>query len=153
MEDGYDVPRETNRRIETADGERVFLFRYDNPQVPNRNPNSEVSHEDLVGKWFTDSPESLKTYIRMRPPGGSIAVAEVPKDKLEELKAINHPDAKDMDIEPIDNYIVPDELLEGARTVPLTVPSENPKKFPFKEWRAIGSFVDDIVDQLKQSND
>ena len=62
MENEQDSPRKVRRRIETADGQKVFLFRYDNPEVPNRNPNSEVSRDELVGGWFTDSPESLKSW-------------------------------------------------------------------------------------------
>lgn len=91
METGVDGPKDTSARIETADGNHVLLFRYDNPEAPNRNPNSEVSQEDLVGRWFTDLPESLVARILMRPPGGSIVVAEVPKDRLEEMRAQNHP--------------------------------------------------------------
>jgi len=152
MESGYDTPQENKERIESIDGNRVFLFRYDLPQAPNINPNSEVSRDELVGSWFTDSTKSLKTYIKTRPPGGSIVVVEVPKDKLEKLKAINHPVAKDMDIEPLDNYIVPDELLVGAKTMPLTVPSKSPNKFLLKDWASVDSFVDGIVRQLKETN-
>jgi len=150
MEVGQDNPREADKRVETADGKRVYLFRYDNPKAPNRNPNSVVSREELIGRWFTDTPESLKSKIFKRPPGGSILIIEVTKDILEELRAVNHPTAKDMDIE-YDNFIVPDEFQSNTKTVPLTVPSENPRKFLFKDWRAVGAFVDIVVSELKEN--
>lgn len=55
----------------------------------------------------------------MRPPGGSIVVAKVPRERLEEFRATNHPVAKNMDIE-VDNFIVPDELLVNAKRIPLS---------------------------------
>lgn len=147
MEGGLDSSK-TARRIETADGKRVFLFRYDNPQVPNRNPNSQTSQDELVGKWFTDSPVSLASYIKDRPPGGNIIIVEVPKEKLEELRAINHPVAKDMDIEP-DNFIIPDELLSAAKRIPLEVNSKGSKNFRVNDWKTIDEAVGRIVKQVK----
>lgn len=142
-------PEDISDRIETANGQNIFLFRYDNPQVPNRHPNSMVSQDELIGKWFTDSPQSLTARILMRPPGGVIVIAKVPKARLEQLRATNHPIAKDMDIEP-DNFILPDELISRAQTIPLIIVHENPKKFLFKEVNAIRSFVDTLINQLKQ---
>lgn len=145
MEGGLDSPSPTT---ETTGRGSVFLFRYDNPQVPNRNPNSDTSKDNLIGRWFTDSPKSLKDYIKGRPPGGTIVTVEVPKDKLEELKATNHPTAKEMDIEE-DNYILPDELLSKAKRTPLAVPSRSPKNFSTGEWKAIDAAVDRVVEQLQ----
>lgn len=151
MEAGIDSAKDVSGRIETADGTRFLLFRYDNPGAPNRNPNSMVSKDGLVGRWFTDSPETLATRILMRPPGGSIVVAEVPKDRLEQLRASNHPIAKEMDFEPLDNFILPDEMMEEVQTFPVTVPHENPRKFLFKEVGNIRNFVDTLIKQLKQA--
>lgn len=136
-------------RIETADGTHVYLFRYDNPSAQNRNPNSEVSSDELVGRWFTDLPESLTTRILMRPPGGNIVVVEAPKDRLEELRAANNPIAKGMDIER-DNFIVPDALMAGMQTFSVTVPNKNPRKYMLKDAEAIRSFMDNLVTTLKQ---
>lgn len=147
MEGGLDSSK-TAQRIETADGKRVFLFRYDNPQVPNRNPNSQTSQDELVGKWFTDSPASLASYIKGRPPGGNIVIVDVPKEKLEGLRAANHPVAKDMDIEP-DNFIIPAELLPAAKRIPLEVSSQGLKNFRANDWKAIDEAVGKIVEQIK----
>jgi hypothetical protein len=148
------LTRETSKslgpRVETPDGKRVFLFRYENPQAPRES--SGDSRDQLVGSWFTDSPKNLKTYIKARPPGGNIVVVEVGKDRLEELKAVNHPSAGDMDIEPLDNYIIPQELLEGASTIPFPVATEKPK-FQFGDWDAVNSAVDEIVDKLLSSDE
>ncbi len=136
-------------RIQTLDGQRVFLFRYENPQSENKNPNSSVSKDELVGNWFTDSPKSLKIYIKRRQPGGSIRVLELPKDQLEKFKAINHPVAKDMDMEPIDNFIIPDELLPDSRSIPLEVQTKVPQKFLMGEWKNINEAVDDLTSGLQ----
>ena len=105
----------------------------------------------MVGRWFTDSPESLTVRILQRPSGGTIIVVRVPKERLEELRAVNHPVAKDMDIEP-DNFILPDELISGAQTVPVTVFHQNPNKYLFKEVRAIRVFVDTLIEKFKHSS-
>jgi hypothetical protein len=142
-----ETSKELGPRNETSDGKRIFLFRYENPQTPRES--SGDSRDEFVGSWFTDSPKSLKTYIKARPPGGSIVVVEVEKDRLEALKAANHPVAKNMDIEPLDNYIIPPELLEGARTIPFPVATEKPK-FQFKDWDTVNNGVDEIIDELQK---
>jgi len=150
MPQGIDNPTENSQaisqRIETANGRKVLLFRYENPQAPRESSGDAL--DELVGTWFTDSPKSLKTYIKARPPGGNIVVIEVDKDRLEALKAANHPTARDMDIEPIDNYIIPQELLEGAKTMPFSVAAGTPK-FLFKDWDAVNSAVDEIIDKVQ----
>lgn len=150
MEVDIDSTKDVSGRIETADGIHVLLFRYDNPAGPNRNPNSMVSKDELVGGWFTDSPDSLVARILMHPAGGSIVVVEVSKDRLEELRASNHTIARDMDIEN-DNFILPNELMMGARKFSVTVPHENPSKYLFKEVDTLRNFMDNLVVQLKQS--
>ena len=117
--------------------------------MSNKYFDSLVSKPTLVGRWFTDSPKALGTYIRARGPGGNVLAVEIPKDKLVELQAANHPEANNMDIEG-DNYIIPDELLPNARIFPLEVASENPDKFLFKHFTPIRSFVDGIVKQLQE---
>lgn len=133
--------------LETADGKSIYLFRYDNSDAPNRNSNSEVSHEDLLGTWFTDSLNSLETYILMRPPGGVIKIVRVEKNRLEELKAQTHPIAKEMDIGR-GEYILPDELLTTAEVVPLDIQTEGSKKFLFKEREKIEKFIEGLAEDI-----
>lgn len=147
MENGFDSPPPHDA---TA-GSSVLLFRYDNPTVPNGHPNSDTSRDELVGRWFTDSPESLKSYIKMRPPGGSIVIVEIPGERLEGLRATLHPVAKDMDIEP-DNFIIPDELLGNAKRVPLGVTSKSQRNFSrVDEWKSVDNRVDEIVKEIQSS--
>lgn len=149
LQDIAGEPKVSPDRIESQNNQDVFLFRYENPNSENRNPNSSVSQDELVGSWFTDSPSSLRDYIKKKQPGGNIRVLGIAEDKLEALKAINHPVAKSMDIEPIDNYIIPEELQTTARTFPLEVATQNPNKFLFGEWRKIDEAVDNLVTQIK----
>lgn len=151
MDDGFDSPKpQEGSRIETADGQKVFLFRYENPSSVNNAPNSAVSQEAIVGGWFTDSIINLKDYIKKKKPGGNIKVVEIPKDKLDELKAVNHPIAKDMDIEPFDNYIIPEDLQETAQVFPLDITPKNPNKFLFGDWKSVDQSVDNIVSNLQE---
>lgn len=147
------TPKVSPDRVETEDREKVFLFRYENPNSENRNPNSVVSKAQLVGGWYTDSPSSLRDYIKKKHPGGVIKILEIPKDRLEELKAVNHPIAKDMDIEPIDNYIIPEDMQAAGRIVPLEVATQNPNKFLFGDWKNVDEAVDKLVAGLKQPED
>lgn len=134
----------SNKPIETPNGKNIYLFRYDNPSVKNNHPNSQTSKPELVGKWFTDSLMLLKTYIQMRPPGGLINITYVPKDKLEEFRAINHPIAKNMDIE-YSNFILPDKLTKNLKSIPLTIPSVNPNQYLFKDDGKITDFLKNEV--------
>jgi hypothetical protein len=149
MEGGQDSPKPVENRVETADGNKVVLFRYDNPEAQNKNPDSEVSRPSLVGSWFTDSTYSLTTHIRRRAPGGKIIAVIVPKDKLEEMRAKNHPETIGMDIEN-DNFIIPNELRGEELTFPLDVQAANSARFLFKDWEPIASAVDEIVDDVKK---
>jgi hypothetical protein len=147
LEKGQTRPHETSSQIETPDGEGVYLFRYDNPAIPSNNP--DTSQEALVGTWFTDSLKWLRTYILMRPPGGSIIIAQVSKDKLEELRASNHPMAQSMDIE-YDNFILTVDLLQNSKTIPLAVLPSTPKKFMLADSPRIGKAIDEIVAELRK---
>jgi hypothetical protein len=139
---------ELSSPIETPDGEHIFVFRYENPNVKNNHPNSETSRDELVGGWFTHSLNSLRTYILMRQPRGVIRIVQIPKDKLEDLKAANHETAQGMDIEPLDNYIIPDELAEESRTMPLTVQESGNNKFLLSDISKIQNFIDTMYSDL-----
>jgi hypothetical protein len=143
------VPQERQDRVETPDGQSVFVFRYDNPEILNRNPNSPVSQDELVGKWFTDSLSALETYIFMRPSGGNIIVARIPKEKLDTLKAADHPVAKNMDIEPLDNYIIPQDLLTQTQVIPVDVVPGGKGKYIFKDKPKIDEFVRSTILELQ----
>lgn len=134
-------------RVETPDGKRVLLFRYENPQAPRES--SGDSRDEFVGSWFTDSLKNLKTYIKARPPGGNMVIVEVEKDRLETLKAANHPVAQSMDIEPLDNYIIEPDLLRDAQVIPFPVTSRLTNKFAFGEWDAVNNGVDEIVRDIQ----
>ena len=142
-------PKELAQPIETPDRKAIYVFRYDNPNYPNRNPNTSTSKDEIVGKWFTDSLGSLKTYILMRPPGGSIKIAQIPKDRIEELRATNNHTTKDMDIE-YDNFILPEKILSTAQTVPLDVAPSGNNRYLFGDLRKIGEFVDAIIPNLQK---
>lgn len=136
------------QRVESPDGTKVFLFRYENPNAPRQS--SEDARDELVGTWFTDSPKSLKTYIKVRPPGGNVLVLAVNKDQLEGLMAVNHTQAQNMDIEPLDNYIIGPELLKEAQTIAFPVTSRPTNKFAFEDWEKVNKAVDEIVESLVQ---
>lgn len=144
-------PPETQDRVESNDGSYVYLFRYDNPGS-NDGSHSNTTREDLIGKWFTDSPESLKTYILQRKPGGNIVVVPVKKQELENLRASNHETAKETDIE-YDNFIVPDELLSSERKFPLTIEGSGNNKFKLNDIQSIKDFITDIVNNLQAQTD
>lgn len=156
MEDSIEInssgQQETQDRIETPDGNSVYLFRYDNPDVPNPHPNSETSKDELVGKWFTDSTDALRTYILMRPPNGKIVITQVPKSEIEKLRASNHESAREMDIEH-DNFIIPNELLSKTVTIPFTVEGSGDNKYKLNDLEKIGSFIEDAISNLQAQPD
>ena len=148
---GIDNPTNENaylkHRVESPDGTKVFLFRYENPNAPRQS--SGDARDELVGTWFTDSPSSLKTYIKARPPGGNVLILAVDKDKLEGLMAVNHPQAQNMDIEPLDNYIIGPELLKETQTIAFPVTSRPTNKFAFEDWEKVNKAVNEIVENLQ----
>lgn len=134
------TPKSADKRI-LRDG-NVLLFRYENPEV-----SSSTFHPDLVGHWFTDNPDSLKTYILMRPPGGNIIIISVPESKMDELHVANNSTAKEMDAETDnDNYIVPDELLTNARKIKFDVQSSGSNKFKLADAEKINTFIDELLE-------
>lgn len=135
--------------IETSDGRSVYMFRYENPEGPKRNLDATVSKEGLVGRWFTDSAFSFVNYILKRQPGGTILVAAVPKDRKDDLKAANNPEAKEMDMDP-DNYLLPDELVGTAQRFPLSVGSQDQNQFIWNDRHRVRQFVAGLVLELSK---
>jgi hypothetical protein len=128
--------------IESKEKEpKKLLYRYENSKFGYSGGITETSHPEIVGQWFTDNIQSLKDYIHMRQPGGDIVIVEIPVSKLDTFHVSNHPIANSMDVED-DNWIIPKELLDSAKRISLTVPSQNSHKFIFKEWQDIDTFID-----------
>jgi hypothetical protein len=114
---------------ETQKTETTTLFRIENPVHPKpRTPDGVVSHEDLVGQWFTPNldkalsylPKSTQTFGRCAAPvdGAQLVVAHVPEDQLDGLHVSRHPIAASMDVEN-DNYIVPRDGSVPTDVIPL----------------------------------
>ncbi len=91
------------------------LYRVENPNIP-ASPDGVVSHEDLVGKWFTPNLSAALKYMRKsnaksrdtgEPVDGTrLVVAQVPSDELADFHVSRHPVASQMDVES-DNYLIP----------------------------------------------
>ncbi len=110
--------------------EETKLFRVENPEITNRNPESSVSHPALVGQWFSPELNAATQYLRKATQtfghksevvdGAQLVIAKVPELVLPELHVARHPIARSMDVEG-DNYLVP---RDG--TFPLTVVGLDP---------------------------
>lgn len=97
----------------------VRLYRVENPAIA-ASPDSVVSHEDLVGQWFTPNIGTATNYLRKSTQtfgkdahpeeGAQLVVTDVPEADLEALHVFRHPIASSisMDVEN-DNYIVSPE--------------------------------------------
>lgn len=130
------------------DDSYVTLYRYENPNhVYDADSSREgvVSKQEIVGQWFTDNINDLKTYSHMRKPGGRIATVRIPKTELGKYDATQLEQTKDMDIES-GNYIIPDTVQAETRIeIPVEVETANPNKFLFKDWKALDQFIDDTI--------
>lgn len=127
----------------------VSLYRYENPsnnQYDERREGS-VSRREIVGNWFTDSINDLKTYTRTRirgQRGGRFVVVRVKKDDLDRYDATKIPETREMDIER-GNYIVPDEVGSTSRVEVDGVFKdswEGRKNIPFADWHEIDGYID-----------
>jgi len=126
-----------------SDDSYVTLYRYEKPTEDyNESREGSVSKREIVGQWFTDKPEDLKTYIKMRQPGGIIVTIRVPKTDLTQFDATLREDTKDMDIE-VGNFVIDPNIQEKSRLeIPLEVNARLGKKFSFNEFEQINEFVD-----------
>lgn len=144
------------RIAQYEDTDSVTLFRYENPAAPYKESREgAVSKSAIIGQWFTDNLDDLRTYIKMRQPGGRIVAIRVPKARLPEFDAGNLSETKDMDREE-GNYIIPPELQGTSRLeIPLPVTSRVKNKFLFENFKEVNEFVnanltnEAIVSRLK----
>ena len=109
--------------------ETTTLYRIENPNIP-ANPDGAVSHEDLVGQWFTPDVDTALGYLRKSTQtfgrdaapvdGAQLVMAHVPMADLERMDALRHPvvQASRMDVEP-GNYIVPRDGTVPTEVLPL----------------------------------
>lgn len=105
----------------------VPVYRVENPNIPAR-PDGVVSHENLVGQWFTPELEVALGYMRKSThiprgtdapiDGTQLVVAYVPKDQLDSMHVSKHPVAASMDVEN-DNYVVPRDGSVPTEVLPL----------------------------------
>jgi hypothetical protein len=111
--------------------ETVRLYRIENPNIPAQ-PDGLVSHEDLVGQWFSPNLISATSYIKKATQirglrrgnssvvvnGAQLVMTDVPVDKLRAYHVSSHPIAKNMDVDR-DNYIIPPDAGYPTVKVPL----------------------------------
>ena len=105
----------------------VRLYRIENPTIAPE-PDGVVSHEDLIGQWFTPNIGTATNYLRKSTQtfgkeahpveGAQLVATDVPEADLEALHVSRHPIASGMDVEN-DNYIVPPEVGYPRATVGL----------------------------------
>jgi hypothetical protein len=87
----------------------VILYRIENKNIKS-NPDGVISHDDLIGQWFTPSLDTALNYLRksQKVPGAKLVIVKIPGSKLNDLNVIKHSIASKMDVES-DNFIVPIE--------------------------------------------
>lgn len=126
----------------------ITLYRYENKNVPyDESREGVVSKKILVGAWFCDSIEDLKTYFIQRVQGvagGSFVTIRVKRAELARYDATSHPETQDMDVE-AGNYVIPAEVI--AKTglyieAPFKDAWEGKKNVPMKDWRFITDFLE-----------
>ena len=114
--------------------EKIKLFRVENPNIPV-DPRMEgeggTSHPDIRGQWFSDSLDKALNYLpkatQYKPEGSGVQpfipvdgavvrIAEIDKSHIDLYRAENHPTVQEMgmDIEPLEDYILPPEATVDA---------------------------------------
>ena len=93
----------------------VRLYRIENPTI-TAQPDGAVSHEDLIGQWYTPNIGTATNYLRKVTQtfgegshlieGAQLVVTDVPETDLEAFHVSKHPIASKMDVE-VDNYLIP----------------------------------------------
>lgn len=101
----------------------TYLYRVENPDMPQRSAQNNMSHPDIVGQWFTPDPAWATNFLRKANarPGAQLVVTEVPTSSLDALHAANHPIASQMDYQGDsgENYIVPRDGTFPSTTIDL----------------------------------
>lgn len=115
---------ETLTQEPTQTQETVSMYRVENPNIP-ANPDGVVSHEDLVGQWFSPNIDTALRYLKKSSQGrggaiegSQLVVARVPESDIDDLHVSKHPIASQMDVEP-DNYLISRDGMVPMETVPL----------------------------------
>ena len=117
------------------------LFRYEAVgNFEDKKRSEQISHPDLVGSWFTDKLDALKTYIIQRGSGGKIFSVTIPEKDMEKYSVKNHPIAKNMDVD-LDEFILPSELLKNTQGKILNVLPEGQKRFRVTDFEKLDSFL------------
>lgn len=126
----------------------VSLYRYENPTILyDATREGVVSKESIMGGWFTNSLDDLKTYTKTRikgKRGGRFVVVRIPIEDLDKYDATKLPDTKDMDIES-GNYIIPSEVGASSRVEVDGVFKdewEGKKNIPFADWKELDTYID-----------
>ena len=117
--------------------EHVHLYRVENPNIPP-DPRHEgeggTSHPELRGRWFSPDLDKVLDYLpkatQHRPSGtgrrsfepidGAVLhIAEVPAEDLGSYEAAKHHLVleSDMDIEPSEDYILPNDAVTHTLSV------------------------------------
>ena len=115
----------------------------------NKNPDSNVSQPELVGRWFTQDPKDLWEYLLMRPTGGKIIAVKIPNSQLDSLHVSKNEivNQKNMDIEP-ENWIISDEYLKDK--ISIEVPDLGRKRFKLQDREMIMSLLGDLKIKIEQ---
>ncbi len=105
----------------------VRLYRVENPNIAAQS-DGVVSHEDLVGQWFTPNIGTATNYLRKATQtfgkgahpveGAQLVVTDVPKTDLDAFHVSKHPIASKMDVES-DNYIIPPKAVYPRTSIEL----------------------------------
>lgn len=137
------IPTQETPKNIYEDENFVTLYRYENPDTSyDETREGTVSRQELVGQWYTDNLNDLKTYVKSRQPGGKLVAVRIRHDELESHDASKLDGTKDMDIEK-GNYIISDAEAENSRIeIPLAIEAINPKKFLMSDWQKVNKFVD-----------
>lgn len=155
--------------------EKIKLYRVENPNVPTQPQTESVggtSHPELRGQWFSTELDKALHYLPkatqykpegkgLRPfvpvDGAVVHVAEIDSDKLDMHLAANHPAvmAMDMDIEPLEDYIVPRHAIISTMPVDSLVGESRGKMTNLGERRAATDRVRGAIalhlDQMKKA--
>lgn len=125
----------------------ITLYRYENKTIPyDESREGIVSKRTIIGAWFTNSLDDLRTYFISRVQGtrgGNFVTVRVKKEDLAQYDATTHPETKDMDIE-TGNYIIPSEIITETGLfleAPFKDEWEGKKNLPIKDWSLVKDFI------------
>ncbi len=152
-----ETPKISRKEI-YRDPSYTTLYRYENKTLPYDSAREGlVSKEALIGAWFTNSLDDLRTYFISRVQGvrgGRFIAVRVKKEDLSQFDATTHPETKDMDIE-TGNYIIPSGVIAETGLfvdAPFKEEWEGKKNLPMKDWGYVRDFIQsNLSDDALQS--